>query len=1339
MYPKTLCGLMTTLIIPQAGAQDLIQHWKMNEAALTFTSGLAPLVNEIVGGSPAAANTSGEANTSLWPVANQLGAVFSTNTAVATKTRFQRIQLGNISPASNAFTIALWFKRDSAASSGHDNGSDQEHIISGNQGQTGRWNLNTISFVNDNNFGIGWFHNGGYSPALPLVTGLKSNIWYHFAATREMPSGSIKFYLNGLLVGSGTDTATFTQGANGVFVGRDPGLNATNRGFVGAFDDVRFYNDALSESQILAVIGDSDEDSLPDAWEIEHFIEVGEDPETDAATILARQNATGNPDSDDSDNLSEYQRGTLPLIADTDADGVLDGHETGSGTWLSATSTGTNPLKPDSDGDGLLDGQENNTGTFASATDTGTNPNLVDTDGDGFADYLEISRSSNPVNAGETPGTSSATPLVSLDAAALEEGSLSSWENTGTLGRTFDADFPALVETVGGVKGVTFSGFETLTGPVAPSNLTGSSKRTIEAWILNPTTSTEEAIVGWGRRDGPNGTNCTFNHGTNATWGAVGQWGTPDMAWGPDAGSITSNVKIGSWTYVVYTYDGGGTNVGTVYSNGSLANTEALGALNTLAVDNTAFARPLPIRIAGQNASNGTLATAGQKGSLTIAKLRIHDRVVPAADLGFNDTDSDGMKDWYEDFHGLDKLVNDAEEDGDEDGLTNLQEHDAGTNPSIADTDADGLPDGWESVNFGNQSAGPYEDPDGDGSTNLDEYLAPNSLIIERDGTGAIAGVTTFTGSSDPNDTDSQPDSDDDGLPDGWEYNHLFDLSGGKEDDSDGDSFSNWTEFLAGSDPGNPLSTPLDIDGDELPDAWEIEHFGNATSQTGDGDADGDGSLNKHEHQANSDPNDPDSQPNSDGDNLPDGYEYLHFGNLDQGDNDDFDGDTFGNLAEYSAGSNPARTANTPDNVHATSHVAVATIAGIESYSVTDGEWTHAGQICAIGGTGVSGVTFHNGSLYATTVEANRRVIRINPANGAITELAVRNTGDAAAAGWIASDPQGIEVGPDGKLYFSTAFGVPAGEGVFRLNADGSGFELFIARTGSADTDNDPETPDETWELNNSRDLEWDGSVLYVSSRGAFGATGRPVYKYGATGTFLATASHAMVAPQGLEIEQDGLLVTGTNAGVDGLVLLDVDATLPVNPVSRSAAGVLAGLDVIDLNGSTHFVTFNSGPGNVGQVFRRNFNGSFTNVVNALPAGGADLAVFEASAGNDYDSWAQGHGLDPETPEGAPTGDADGDGTLNQIEFALDLDPVDGNSRFAVATSGSVSSGLTLTWPSAEGISFQVRSSTNLSDWSTLEATVLGQTGQPTASWTAPAADSPPSPARKFYRVEFNP
>jgi hypothetical protein len=49
---------------------------------------------------------------------------------------------------------------------------------------------------------------------------------------------------------------------------------------------------------------------------------------------------------------------------------------------------------------------------------------------------------------------------------------------------------------------------------------------------------------------------------------------------------------------------------------------------------------------------------------------------------------------------------------------------------SVLDADADGLPDAWEMHYFGNLDEGPGGNPDGDGRTNLQEYLAAKNPLV---------------------------------------------------------------------------------------------------------------------------------------------------------------------------------------------------------------------------------------------------------------------------------------------------------------------------------------------------------------------------------------------------------------------------------------------------------------------------------------------------------------------------------------------------------------------------------------------------------------------------------
>ena len=1209
------------------------------------------------------------------------------------------IPLNNVLPATGSFSVFVTARFATNYQGGG------RMLVSNSNSQAGRidFAINGTAASPNN---LTFFYGGTTSLSLVFADSVASPVlfdggWHEVGVTRS--GTTFQLYVDGVARGTPGTSSLAISTSTAYRIGR---RNAFSGFFNNAISEVQVFDDARSTG-VPILVYDADGDTIADSWEIRYFTATGEDPVADLTAILARCEATGDGDADGLDNLAEFTGGSDPVNPDTDADGLKDGEETGTGSWVSPTQTGTNRLKPDTDGDGLLDGQENNSGSYVSATDTGTNPNLADTDSDTFNDYLEIARSTSPVSNASTPGASSATPLVDLNAIALPNGSLSSWSNGGTLGRAFDADQSPVVGSIGGVKGVTFSGSEVMTGPVAPSNLTGGAPRTIQAWIFNPSTSTEETIVSWGRRDGPNGTSSAFFHGTNPSFGAVGNWGSPDMAWGNDPAAITSNVKLGAWTYVVYTYDG---NEGRVYSNGSVAYTEVISALATIGIDNTAAARPLPIRVAGQNAANGTLSTAGQKGSLTIARLRIHDRVVPSADLGFNDTDTDGMKDWYEDFYGLNKIVDDAGDDTDLDGLTSLEEQTAGTNPSVPDSDGDGLPDGWEFDNFGSQVATPLQDSDNDGSTNLEEYQTPRGLLISRDVEGNVTGRTPFTGTSNPNDANSQPDSDNDNLPDGWEYTYLNGLSDGPATDSDLDTFLNDAEFIAGSDPGEALSTPNDTDADGLLDSWEITRFGNKTSQDGTGDPDGDGANNKSEQTGGSDPNDANSQPDLDDDGLPDGWEQTRFGDLDQDEITDFDLDGFSDLAEFTAGSNPTRSGNTPDNVDDTVTVALATALGLDEYSVKNDKWTFVRRI--IEGETIS-VAFHQGLLYVAQPAA---ILKVNPADGTTVTLATRNTGDALSAGWLLSTARGIEIGPDGKIYFSTAFGTPSGEGVFRLNTDGSVFQRFLDRTNAQ------------YDLFNAIDLAWKGSnTLYVTSRGAFDATNRPVYEFDAAGNLVRTLATTLRGPQGLLVDGDTLWVTGTNAA-SALVALDTTATAPVAPgVVRT--GLATNPDVIELLGEVHVANF------AGSVGKDVFKPALATVLSSIGASLNDMAVFSVPAGPSYESWALGFGLNPDTPEGGETGDFDGDGTLNGVEFALGLSPTSGISAFAITRNGAPATGITLTWPSAEGISFQVRSSANLSDWTTLEATILGAAGETTASWTAPAATG----GKRFYRIEFTP
>ena len=112
---------------------------------------------------------------------------------------------------------------------------------------------------------------------------------------------------------------------------------------------------------------DADGDGMPDWWEAMYALDPAD--ASDAAL---------DPDGDGVDNLSEFQHGSDPHMADTDSDGMPDAWEIANGTIPFLDDT-----LADLDGDGLVNVDE-----FLA----GSTPIATDTDGDGLTDYEEWSQ-----------------------------------------------------------------------------------------------------------------------------------------------------------------------------------------------------------------------------------------------------------------------------------------------------------------------------------------------------------------------------------------------------------------------------------------------------------------------------------------------------------------------------------------------------------------------------------------------------------------------------------------------------------------------------------------------------------------------------------------------------------------------------------------------------------------------------------------------------------------------------------------------------------------------------------------------------------------------------------
>ena len=244
------------------------------------------------------------------------------------------------------------------------------------------------------------------------------------------------------------------------------------------------------------------------------------------------------------------------------------------------------------------------------------------------------------------------------------------------------------------------------------------------------------------------------------------------------------------------------------------------------------------------------------------------------------DSDLDGMDDGWEFVHGLDPTdPNDAPRDSDADGvsigygggfgydrlwsnlaefrfITTTEEGLNGTDPRLTDSDGDGLSDGEEYWGWFMESS-LFECYYLNTEYTCDQQVGEDAKEVHL---GGWSGTGSSGGSDLPTDP-TNPDSDGDGMPDGWEIKHRRWI---------GDVYTGGNEWTL--DPNDPNDASEDADGDGLSNLCEYEWEDLKSRSLISG-------LQSHGESPESVANWTATDPNmkdSDSDSLPDGWEARY-------------------------------------------------------------------------------------------------------------------------------------------------------------------------------------------------------------------------------------------------------------------------------------------------------------------------------------------------------------------------------------------------------------------------------------------------------------------------------
>ena len=151
----------------------------------------------------------------------------------------------------NDFTWALWVNSQQPIGP-----TQQNAILVGNRNDPLGADYVPRQFVKITTTKFEWHQNANGNDNID-VADLEVDVWRHIAVVKD--GANLEYFIDGVSVGTKELTETIGTAENPFFIGGQANNSSVNEYFNGYIDDVRIYDEALTEEEILALINLSPE------------------------------------------------------------------------------------------------------------------------------------------------------------------------------------------------------------------------------------------------------------------------------------------------------------------------------------------------------------------------------------------------------------------------------------------------------------------------------------------------------------------------------------------------------------------------------------------------------------------------------------------------------------------------------------------------------------------------------------------------------------------------------------------------------------------------------------------------------------------------------------------------------------------------------------------------------------------------------------------------------------------------------------------------------------------------------------------------------------------------